>query len=97
MILIIISALISSAVMILLMPINIKKLNKIAIDKELNKISEKYPDNIEICKEILKKMENEKTQIEENAESDSTLYIALQDKIYLGNMHGSFTRIHNRT
>lgn len=65
MILIIISALISSAVMILLMPINIKKLNKIAIDKELNKISEKYPDNIEICKEILKKMENEKTQIEE--------------------------------
>ena len=61
--------------------------------KGLNKISEKYPDNIEICKEILKKMENEKTQIEENAESDSTLYIALQDKIYLGNMHGSFTRI----
>ena len=57
MILIIISALISSVVMILLMPINIKKLNKIAIDKELNKISEKYPDNIEICKEILKKME----------------------------------------
>ena len=93
MILIIISALISSVVMILLMPINIKKLNKIAIDKELNKISEKYPDNIEICKEILKKMENEKTQIEENIESDSTLYIALQDKIYLGNMHGSFTRI----
>ena len=93
MILIIISALISSAVMIILMPINIKKLNKIAIDKGLNKISEKYPDNIEICKEILKKMENEKTQIEENAESDSTLYIALQDKIYLGNMHGSFTGI----
>ena len=93
MILIIISALISSVVMILLMPINIKKLNKIAIDKELNKISEKYPDNMEICKEILKKMENEKTQIEENAESDSTLYIALQDKIYLGNMHESFTRI----
>ena len=60
---------------------------------KLNKISEKYPDNMEICKEILKKMENEKTQIEENIESDSTLYIALQDKIYLGNMHGSFTRI----
>ena len=38
MILIIISALISSVLMIILMPINIKKLNKIAIDKELNKI-----------------------------------------------------------
>ena len=60
MILIIISALISSVVMILLMPINIKKLNKIAIDKELNKISEKYPDNMEICKEILKKWKMKK-------------------------------------
>ena len=93
MILIIIIALISSVVMILLMPINIKKLNTIATDKELNKISEKYPENIQICKEILKKIENKKTQIEENIESDSTLYIALQDKIYLGNMHGSFTRL----
>ena len=86
MILIMISALISSVVMIILMPINIKKLNTIATDKELNKISEKYPENIQICKEILKK-------IEKNIESDSTLYIALQDKIYLGNMHGSFTRL----
>ena len=93
MILIIISALISSVVMILLMPINIKKLNKIAIDKELNKISEKYPDNMEICKEILKKMENEKTQIEENIESDSTLYIALQDKICMEVLQG-FKQLH---
>ena len=60
MILIMISALISSVVMIILMPINIKKLNTIATDKELNKISEKYPENIQICKEILKKIENKK-------------------------------------
>ena len=93
MILIIIVTFISSVIMIILMPINIKKMNKIATDKELNEISEKYPDNTEICKEILLKLENTRTKIEENKDSESTLYVALQDKIYIGNTHGSFTRI----
>lgn len=91
--LIIITAIIAIMIMIILIPINIKKMNKIATDKELNEISEKYPDNTEICKEILLKLENTKTKIEENKDSESTLYFALQDKIYIGNTHGSFTRI----
>ena len=91
--LIIITAIIAIIIMIILMPINIKKMNKIATDKELNEISEKYPDNTEICKEILLKLENTRTKIEENKDSESTLYVALQDKIYIGNTHGSFTRI----
>ena len=91
--LIIITAIIAIIIMIILMPINIKKMNKIATDKELNEISEKYPDNTEICKEILLKLENTRTKIEENKDSESTLYFALQDKIYIGNTHGSFTRI----
>ncbi len=90
---IIITAIIAIIIVIILMPINIKKMNKIATDKELNEISEKYPDNTEICKEILLKLENTKTKIEENKDSESTLYFALQDKIYIGNTHGSFTRI----
>lgn len=91
--LIIITAIIAIIIMIILMPINIKKMNKIATDKELNEISEKYPDNTEICKEILLKLENTRTKIEENKDSESTLYVVLQDKIYIGNTHGSFTRI----
>ena len=91
--LIIITAIIAIMIMIILIPINIKKMNKIATDKELNEISEKYPDNTEICKEILLKLENKRTKIEENKDSESTLYFALQDKIYIGNTHGSFTRI----
>ena len=90
---IIITAIIAIIIVIILMPINIKKMNKIATDKELNEISEKYPDNTEICKEILLKLENTRTKIEENKDSESTLYVALQDKIYIGNTHGSFTRI----
>ena len=91
--LIIITAIIAIMIMIILIPINIKKMNKIATNKELNEISKKYPDNTEICKEILLKLENKRTKIEENKDSESTLYVALQDKIYIGNTHGSFTRI----
>lgn len=90
---IIITAIIAIIIMGILMPINIKKMNKIALDEELNKISDKYPSNIEICKDILLKLGNTRTKIEENKDSESTLYVALQDKIYIGNTHGSFTRI----
>ena len=76
-----------------MMKTNVKELEKIALDKELNSIAEKFPDNTQICKSILKKLENERTQIEENQKSEATLYIAIQDKISIGNTHKSFTRI----
>ncbi len=76
-----------------LMKYNVKKLEKIAMDEELNKIAEKYPNNKEICKKILKKLGNEKVKIEEDEKSEATLYIAIQDKISIGNTHKSYTRI----
>ena len=76
-----------------MMKINVKEMEKIALNEELNKIAEKYPSNIEICKTILKKLNNEEVKIEEDLKSDTTLYIAIQDKILVGNTHGSFTRI----
>lgn len=77
----------------LMMKMNVKELEKIALDSELNEIADKYPSNIEICKTILKKLKNEKVEIEENLESESTIYIAISNKISIGNMHKSFTRI----
>ena len=90
---IIIVAIIAIITINLMMKINIKKLKEIATNTELNEITKKYPSNKEICKTILKKLGNEKVKIEENEESDSTLYIAIQDKISIGNTHNSFTRI----
>ena len=90
---IIIVAIIAIITIFFMMKTNVKELEKIALDKELNSIAEKFPDNIQICKSILKKLENERTQIEENQKSEATLYIAIQDKISIGNMHKSFTRI----
>ena len=90
---IIIVAIIAIITIFFMMKTNVKELEKIALDKELNSIAEKFPDNTQICKSILKKLENERTQIEENQKSEATLYIAIQDKISIGNTHKSFSRI----
>jgi len=76
-----------------MMKMKVKQLEKIALDSELNEITKTYPKNIDICKEILKKLGNRTTQIEEDLNSDTTLYIAIQDKISIGNTHDSFSRI----
>ena len=72
---------------------NIKKMKEIATNEKLNKLTEKYPSNIEICKELLEKVDNKNVKIEENVNSEATLYIAISNKILIGNMHNSFTRI----
>lgn len=90
---ILIISILSIIIISILMNTSVKKLEKIALDEQLNQISDKYPSNTEICKTILKKLRNEKVKIEENKASESTMYIALQDKISIGNTHKSFTRI----
>ena len=44
---------------------DVKKIKEIGYNKELAKITDKLPPNKQICKEILKKLENENVKIEE--------------------------------
>lgn len=90
---IIIIAIIAIILIYSMMKMNVKELEKIALNPELNEIAKKYPNNTEICKSILKKLDNKTTKIEEDKKSESILYIAVQDKISIGNTHESFTRI----
>ena len=90
---IIIISIISIIILNILMSSNIKKMKEIATNEKLNKLTEKYPSNIEICKELLEKVDNKNVKIEENVNSEATLYIAISNKILIGNMHNSFTRI----
>lgn len=74
--------------------INIKEIKQIAENnKELDEIAKKYPSNVEICKLILKKLNNEKVKIQEDKEANNCLYIAVSDKILIANMRESFTRL----
>ena len=55
-IIIILISILAILIISLMMKMNVKELEKIALAPELNKIAEKYPNNIEICKTILKKI-----------------------------------------
>ena len=72
---------------------NMKKIKHIADDKELDEVAKKYPNNIQMCKYYLKKLNNEKVKIEENTESEASLYIAITDKISIANISNTYTRI----
>ncbi len=70
-----------------------KELKHIGDDQELDNLTKAYPSNIEMCREYLKKVGNEKVKIEENEGAEASLYIAVTDKILIGNIQKSYTRI----
>lgn len=92
-ILIVVISIILTALLAYIFDYNIKKIKHIADDKELDELAKKYPKNIEICKWYLKKLNNEKVKIEENTESEASLYIAITDKISIANISNTYTRI----
>lgn len=73
--------------------VNVKQLKEMTNIQKLDVIAEKYPNNIDICKEYLKKLKNEKVKIQEDQNSDATVYIAVSNKICIGNMRKSYARI----
>lgn len=92
-IIIILISVISLITLSIILKIDLKKIKELGMDKNLNKLAEKYPSNTEICKSILKKLNNEKVKIEEDKDAKTTLYIALTDKIFIADTKESYTRI----
>ncbi len=70
-----------------------KELKHIGKNEELDALAKIYPSNQEMCQEFLKKLENEGVQIEENQGAEASLYIAITNKILIGNIQKSYTRI----
>lgn len=86
------------SLLILIVGLNIKlkelkELKKTNASKENLKLIGDVPDNIEICKEILKKFNNSKVIIENKTDEKSSYYIAISNKIIIGNVSDSFSRI----
>lgn len=74
-------------------PKTLKEIKNLEFETELNNITDKFPSNIEVCKQILKKLNNEKVKVEEDKDSNTSLYIAISDKISIANVKNNFTRI----
>ena len=72
---------------------NMNKIKEIGEDKELDKLTQKYPENVEICKWYLKRLKNENVKIEEDKNSNSTLYLVMSNKIFIADLKEGYTRI----
>ncbi|MGN1269613.1 MAG: hypothetical protein ACI4UU_01920 [Clostridia bacterium] len=72
---------------------DIKKIKELGYNKDLNQITNKLPENKEICKNILKKLNNEKVKIEKDNNNKTSLYLVLSDSILIANIKDTFTRV----
>lgn len=75
--------------------IKMKEIKKIGKNEKLDKLTSKFPENKEICKSILEKLNNTKVKIKENEdkENKTSLYIAISDTIFIANIKDMYTRI----
>lgn len=73
--------------------IKISNLKNYKDSKELTDISNKFPQNLELTKEILKKLNNENVTIKENLDSQTSLYIALTNTISISSKKNTCARI----
>ena len=75
---------------------DVKRLKQLSQDNTLNKITNVFPKNKEICEEILKKLKNKDVEIEElgeDSKSQTSLYLVMQNKIIIANIKDNFARI----
>lgn len=68
-------------------------IKKIAQNEKLDKVTNAFPENIEICKKICQMIGNDKVKIEEDKQSKTSLYLIATNKISIANLKNSFTRI----
>ena len=75
---------------------DVKRLKQLSQDNTLNKITNVFPKNKEICEEILKDLNNKDVEIEElgeDSKSQTSLYLVMQNKIIIANIKDNFARI----
>lgn len=73
--------------------INFKKAKALQENKELEKITDKFPENIEVAKEMLDMLGNNGVKIEEAKDTGTSLYIAITNKISIADMKSNYARL----
>ena len=73
--------------------INIKQIKKQTENQELSEITKRFPEDIEIAKEMLKELNNENVKIEQAKDTGTSLYIAVTNKIIIADMKNNYSRI----
>lgn len=73
--------------------INIKKMKEKKGNKELEEITDKFPQNVEVAKTMLEMLDNNSVKIEEAKNTETSLYIAVTNKISIADMKKNYARI----
>ncbi len=73
--------------------INLKKAKELNENKELEKITDKFPENVEVAKEMLEMLDNKRVKIEEAKDTKTSLYIAITNKISIADMKNNYARL----
>ena len=75
--------------------INIKRIKELTKNEKIKELTDRFPDDEQICKEMLNMLNNNKVKIKqsENEKDKTSVYIAITDTIIIGNIKGVHTRI----
>lgn len=73
--------------------INIKKIKEFSKKEKLDNLVSRLPDNIDICKYILKILNNENVKVKSETETKTSLYIVATNTISIANIKDTFTRV----
>lgn len=76
-----------------LLGLSAKKIRKIAENDELNRISDDFPSNTEIAKDMLNRLNNNSVKIEEDKHAKNSLYLVMGNKISIASMKHNFARV----
>ena len=92
---VLIGCIITIAILYVVFEVNIKEIKKVGKNEKLDELTKKFPENEEICKDILKKLKNENVKVvqNENKENKTSLYIAISNTIFIANIKDTYTRI----
>ena len=77
----------------LIFNVNFKEAKKLEKNENLQKITDRFPDNTEIAKEMLEIIGNKSVKIEEQKNTKTSLYIALTNKIIISDLKDNYGRI----
>lgn len=73
--------------------INVKKAKELENNKDVQIITDKFPENIDIAKEMLEMLNNKNVKIEQAKNTKTSLYIAVANKISIADLKDNYGRI----
>jgi hypothetical protein len=77
----------------IILKIDFKKAKKLKQNKEIEAITNKFPNDIQIAQEMLEMLNNKSVKIEQAQNTETSLYIAITNKISIADMKNNYARI----